>query len=411
MSKVTLPHTLVDGTIAFGSEVQGNDDALASTVNAIDNDNIVSAANISPTKLDSTAVGRSLLQASSAGSARATIEARTRNELANGDASIWQRGTSFDSTGTPNNDDDTVLADRWILLSDGNDIVDVEQETSTIPASSRAAFRFEIATANAKFGWLQILENENSRPLIGTPLRLSFAARVSGSPITKIKGAVVEWVGTADAPTTDLVAAWNGDEVTPTLVTNWSFSSTPATLADLTSSYQTYQIENITVGSSATNVGVFLWMDSIDGSNPTVGDQLLVSNVQLERGDFATPFASRSIQEELALCERYFTKTFNQGVAPSDSTGDDQGLVSAISVGTGPGDVTEMWEFPVIMRVPPTVTTYNPDVGGTTWRDTGGLNRAATVTNIGTRSCRIANSGTVTASRTHTIHASADAEF
>lgn len=52
-----------------------------------------------------------------------------RNHLINGAMMVAQRGTSFTSTTTPANNDDTYLLDRWILLSDGNDIVDVTQAT------------------------------------------------------------------------------------------------------------------------------------------------------------------------------------------------------------------------------------------------------------------------------------------
>ena len=40
----------------------------------------------------------------------------SRNYLLNPDFSVAQRGTSFTSTSSPANSDDTFLLDRWILL-------------------------------------------------------------------------------------------------------------------------------------------------------------------------------------------------------------------------------------------------------------------------------------------------------
>ena len=55
----------------------------------------------------------------------------SNNALINGDMVIWQRGTSIVSDSTPVvNDDDTYICDRWILLSDGDDIVDVTRSTT-----------------------------------------------------------------------------------------------------------------------------------------------------------------------------------------------------------------------------------------------------------------------------------------
>ena len=62
-----------------------------------------------------------------------------KNALVNGGFRVVQRGTSFTSTSTPANDDDTYLLDRWLLLSDGDDIVDVSQETTVVPSGAFAA--------------------------------------------------------------------------------------------------------------------------------------------------------------------------------------------------------------------------------------------------------------------------------
>ena len=54
-----------------------------------------------------------------------------------------QRDTERAAT-VPINSDDTYLLDRWVLLSEGNDIVDVTQETTTVPDGSYAAAKIAV---------------------------------------------------------------------------------------------------------------------------------------------------------------------------------------------------------------------------------------------------------------------------
>ena len=71
------------------------------------------------------------------------------NALINGQFAVAQRGTSF--VAGANNDTDYTL-DRWKLFSDGNDIVDVTQETTTVPTNRQFAIAVDVETANKKFG-------------------------------------------------------------------------------------------------------------------------------------------------------------------------------------------------------------------------------------------------------------------
>ena len=95
-----------------------------------------------------------------------------RNHLINGAFAVAQRGTSFTSSSSANNDDTYVL-DRWYILSDGNDVIDVSQETSTIPTNGKYAIALDVETANKKFGIAQIIEGKNCVGLIGDTITFS----------------------------------------------------------------------------------------------------------------------------------------------------------------------------------------------------------------------------------------------
>jgi len=258
------------------------------------------------------------------------------NRIINGDFSVAQRGTSFTSTSSANNDD-TYTLDRWYILSDGNDTIDVTQDTTTVPANQKYAIALDVETVNKKFGIAQIIENANCVGLIGGNVTLSFKAKVSATTkLDNVKAAVVAWSGTADTVTSDIISAWNVEGTNPTLIANATYENTPANL-NVTTSYATYSLTANIDTASTTNVIVFIWSDVTD---TTLGDFLYIADVQLEAGTVATPFERRSYRQELALCQRYYQRLVG-GVFGSGTT-------------YAGGYAFGVYCFPVVMRIAPT---------------------------------------------------------
>ena len=228
--------------------------------------------------------------------------AGARNRIINGDFSVAQRGTSFVSSA---NNDDAYTLDRWYILSDGNDVIDVTQETSTVPTNQKYAIALDVETVNKKFGIAQIIENVNCVGLTGGNVTLSFKAKVSSTTkLDNVKAAIVAWSGTADTVTSDIISAWGAEGTNPTLIANATYENTPANL-NVTTSYATYLLSANVDTASTNNIIVFIWSDVTD---TTLGDFLYITDVQLEPGTVATPFERRSYGQELALCQRYFYK-------------------------------------------------------------------------------------------------------
>jgi hypothetical protein len=124
-----------------------------------------------------------------------------RNYLINGGFAIAQRGTSF--TAGANNDDAYTL-DRWYILSDGNDVIDVTQNTATVPTNGQYAIALDVETTNKKFGIATILENKDCIGLVGKTVTFSFKAKVSATTkLDNVKAAIISWSGTADTVTRD----------------------------------------------------------------------------------------------------------------------------------------------------------------------------------------------------------------
>jgi hypothetical protein len=88
-----------------------------------------------------------------------------------------------------------------------------------------------------------------------------------------------------------------------------------------------------------------------------INNALDIWGVQLEAGPVATPFRrnANSIQGELAACQRYYEKSYNDVVAPNGAD-IQEGMpqFTAVNTNNGFGSAT----FKVTKRAVPTVTIY-----------------------------------------------------
>ena len=86
----------------------------------------------------------------------------------------------------------------------------------------------------------------------------------------------------------------------------------------------------------------------------------------MEVSPVATPFEHRSFGQELALCQRYYEKSYDQGDVPGTGT-----HYGAIKIGGSNVSATTSYisgggnTFKVTKRARPTIIIYDPD-GGTT---------------------------------------------
>jgi hypothetical protein len=210
----------------------------------------------------------------------------------------------------------------------------------------------------------------------------------------KIEGfncADLAW-GTASAKTIT-ISFWAYSSVTGTYsgaVANNSFNRSYIFTFSMPSAntwtYITVTVPGDTSGTWATDntTGLFLRMDLGAGSTYTgssgswsgstvwkaTGSVSLVSNasatfyitgVQLERGTIATPFEYRNYQQELAMCQRYFQKTYKTDVALG-TTGANTGYVEW-NWGSLVSYATVSIFNRVTMRAYPTWQTYNVNSG------------------------------------------------
>lgn len=317
---------------------------------------------------------------------------RRKNALINGSMEHAQRGASgsasFTAATTPANDDDTYLLDRWILLSDGDDIVDVSQETTIIPSDSNIAMKLDVETGNKKFGILQVIEAKNAKRLQGKNVTLSFKARRTGVSIELISAAILSWDGAADVVTSDVVNAWNASGAAPGLVANWTYENVVSNWYDIDNTYKEFSVTGTIDTAGMTNIAVFIW---VNDTLLTIGDFLYITDVQLEPGDVVTPFEYRLVGDELALCQRYYEKSYVQAVIPGTDT--EVGMIQLVDPVLGGFDSIR---FIMGKRTAPTVTSYSSTGPSGKYRDlAAGVSLDATISNIGEFGCStdFANAG------------------
>ncbi len=217
-----------------------------------------------------------------------------RNFIHNGNFSVRQRGSNFVAGG---NNDGAYTADRWYILSDGNDIIDVSI------GGVQSRIKLDVETANKKFALVQVLEYQDVHQMLNKSVTLSFVAwlQQSGSSLQNVKCALAYQSVAQDAHAHDLIVSWNGNGVNPSLITNWSYLTTPATLA-LTTSEQAFSI-TASVPSGATNIAVMVWSDT---TTTTVGHMLNLRDFQLELGTQASAFEVQPYALQLATCQRFY---------------------------------------------------------------------------------------------------------
>lgn len=241
-----------------------------------------------------------------------------RNVLINGDFSIWQRGTSAAmATGSGTG----YLADRWTAARASY----AAGGTVSRQSASLEGFRFcsrvqrnSGNTSTAITWYFQTIETANSIPLAGKPVVYSFYIRAGSNFSGSIKALL--YSGTA----TDQVNFPDGGITGSATVIDSTLS--------LTTSWQRVILYG-RVGSTATQLFAgFEWTPSgTAGTN----DFFEITGVQLEANSQPTPFEQLPFGLELALCQRYYEKSYAQATAPGTAT--DTGFLMPMTGGQQAG--------------------------------------------------------------------------
>lgn len=326
---------------------------------------------------------KGLLQTLIGGSAGFPISSLKKNAIIGGDfdTNPWQRGKNFVGIAST-----AYSADRWKHLKVGTMVEDVTQtldapaigialKNRTMDLFAQNCFQSNVTTAEAVLGAgdysreVQFIEGYNFKIFARVPLVLSFWHKHTkvGTYCIAFRNSVADRSYVA--------------EYAQVVSDVWEFESItiPASPSAGTWNYTTgIGLEvSFCKGSGATfqtppnvwTVGDFFASVNQVNSLDTIGNKFRLDIIQLELGSIPTKFERRSIQEELLLCQRYYWKTFNQGVTPGQG-GPINGALEYFTALAGVNNQAIWVNFPVTMRsVPGIITTYNPSAANNKWRN------------------------------------------
>ncbi|RJF74368.1 DUF2793 domain-containing protein [Rhodopseudomonas palustris] len=272
--------------------------------------------------------------------------------------------------------------DQWLTLTQDaavsvSSLPDAEAGTPTMMRSLQSA------AAPQRFGRIQWLEKLLCRELRGQTVVLS--ARVRCSSAITLRYAIVEWTGTADAITKDLIADWAS--ASPTAGNFFTAASTVVVGTGATTLAANTLTDLLplsgTVSPVMNNLAVLFWTDAAQPQNVTLD----IGKVKLERGSVATPFVAPRWRDVLADCQRYFAKTYATAVPPGTpwAGGGLQHIVEA------PCNYASLptWLFPVEMRTAPSVMLYSQATGaaGQIYNQSNSIDIAGIANGINSKSC------------------------
>jgi hypothetical protein len=257
-----------------------------------------------------------------------------RNRIINGDVRIDQRNSGASQSITAASPSYSV--DRFIVRPIGATVTG-QQVAGT--GSTQYVYQLTGAASVTQLQFEQRIEASNSYDLAGGNATLS--VNLSNSLLTTANW-ILYYAGATDNFTSNTLISSG----------NWTISSTIAR----------YNATISIPAAATTGLYLIIYVGAQTSGTFKIGD------VQFEAGSTATEFERRPIGTELALCQRYCSKSYSQGVNPATNTGLGASTMFCSSIASGfmVGGIT----FPVLMRSVPTVTVYT--VGGTAGSISGG---------------------------------------
>jgi hypothetical protein len=273
-----------------------------------------------------------------------------RNRLINGDMKMDQRnaGATVTVTGSFNS------VDRWLASEDSDAVVTIKQST-TVPTGYgfSNSVLMTVTTADTSIGAAQYcyirqsIEGQNLADLMwGTsdakPITISFWVRSSltGTYCMTVCNSLEDRIYPSEY-TINSANTWEQKIITvPGDTTGTWYKDIQAGL----------RLEFWHAIGSTYNGGI---NNTWNGANKycttnqvnwlaTVGNTWYLTGVQLEIGSVATPYEFRQFTQELHLCQRYYW----------------QSETISFFCAAGAGQMHSQVDFPVRMRVAPTVTYY-----------------------------------------------------
>ncbi len=336
-----------------------------------------------------------------------------KNKIINGNFDIWQRGTSF--TSLSNGD---YHSDRFLYQQVGTMVHDITRDTD-VPSDVNANYslKLDCTTADTSIAAgdfchiQQRIEGYNFLPFVGQIATLSFWVKatktgtycVAFNNSSRDRSYIVEY-------TINTTNTWEKKEITLEFDDQsgtWDYTNGIGLYIHWTlDSGSTYQ----TTANSWESGDYYSTSNQVNGSDSD-SNSFLLSNIQFELGSKATEFEYRSIQDEIALCRRYYQKSYNIDVDPGTITNNSSNYLNVTNLNTSTHTVARSIKLNIQMRDTPTIVIYSASSGNSNKVDVNGGEVTPLVSGIGINNFSVSGSGMSGSSATLEFHYTADAEI
>ena len=226
-----------------------------------------------------------------------------KNRIINGLMVLDQRNAAASQTFTAA----AALAysvDRWYGYCTGANVTGQQVAGSTTPTNTQFRYKFTGAASVTAVGFGQRIEQKNSYDLAGSTCTLSADLAISATLTT------VTWTAYYATTTADTFGSLASPTVTQIATGTFTVSATVTNFS-----------ANISVPAAATTgIQILFTVGAL-----TAGLTWTIGNVQLEKGSTATSFDYRPYGTELALCQRYYEKSYSMASIAGASTNTGKG--------------------------------------------------------------------------------------
>jgi len=338
------------------------------------------------------------------------------NDIINGSMELNQRSTPGATYTAPSTGDYTI--DRFEnQFSGGTLVFDVIHDTDTPDDEVNYSYKFDVTTAEAAIAAAEYciishkIEGYNYQKYIANSGTLSFwvkavktgtycvAFRNSGTDRTYIVEYKIQAASTWERKVITVDFDYSGG--------TWDTTSGIGLEIDFVIFAGT---DHHGTADTWLSTADFATSNQVNGADST-DNNFWLAKVKFEPGSRATKFWSPNIERQIALCQRYYEKTYNHddGLGTATSEGAVYYLETDVNNSTYTSRLS--WIYKTRKRDEPTVVTY--DLAGT-------INKvslasgvfASTVSEVGETSARVSGTDTVAGTiRTIGYQATADAEL
>jgi hypothetical protein len=292
---------------------------------------------------------------------------------------VAQRGTS--STGVTGGG--LYTTDRFRWASNGEETVSLSQATDA-PDGFATSFKVEVTTADSTV-------EVNDRAAVETRLEGQDLQQLKFGSASAESFTVSFYVKSSVTGNYNLHIASEGfsRDITSAYTINsantWEYK-TITFVGDTATAIANDNTEGLRLefhlhaGSTYTSTDSTSWGNYADGRRAyghtasfigTLNATWQITGVQLEVGTVATPFEHRSYGEELALCQRYYEKSFNTGDTPVADADHYPDRITCIQYASS--TVGSQIPFRTTKRTSPSITLYCGGNIGTPSNATGSI--------------------------------------